>query len=221
MSHYSVYVFQDKNSKSIEEILAPFDENLILPKHVEYTKEQAIQKVRAEIESYRKGLYAEYLADPEKYKKGCTNEAHIKYLEEEFPKKLKWTDEECYESIARYYRDPDDKYLSVAKNGDLMTKLNSQSKWDWYQVGGRWFGDLVTIDGKKVNETTVGKLDQKKTPTPFAFITIDGEWHEHGRMGWWGCVSDEKSAYKWGHEYKEYLKSLKKSVRVTVVDCHI
>ena len=40
-------------------------------------------------------------------------------------------------------------------------------------------------------------------------------------MGWWGCMSDEKSAYKWGHEYKEYLKSLKKGVKVTVVDCHI
>lgn len=221
MSHYSVYVFQDKKSKSIEEILAPFDESLILPEHVEYTREQAIKKVRDDLESYRKGIYAEYLADPEKYKKGCTIEAHIKYLEEEFPKRLKWTDEECYENIAQYYRDPNDKYQSIAKNGDLMTKLNSQAKWDWYQVGGRWLGELVTIDGKKVNECTVGKLNTKKTPIPFAFVTLEGEWHERGKMGWFACVTGEKSAYKWGHEYKEYLKSLKKGVKITAVDCHI
>lgn len=54
------------------------------------------------------------------------------------------------------------------------------------------------------------------------FATLrDGVWAERGRMGWWGCVSDEKDADLWQSEFDAFLSSIPPDVRVTVVYCHI
>lgn len=129
MSHFTVLVIGD----DVEESLAPFDENIELAKYVEYTREQLIAKSREEIEDYKNGRYAEYLADPVKYKAECTNDYHMKYLEENFPKKLQWTDQEHYEEAIRYY-EPED----IGTNGEVYSTRNPQGYWDWYQIGGRW-----------------------------------------------------------------------------------
>ena len=49
MSDFCVYVFHDKNT-SIDTLLAPYNENIEVEPYVEYTKEEAIAKVRKEIE---------------------------------------------------------------------------------------------------------------------------------------------------------------------------
>ena len=64
MSHFCVYVFHDKNT-SIDTLLAPYDENLVVEPYVEYNKEEAIAKVRKEINDYKNGEYAEYIKNPE------------------------------------------------------------------------------------------------------------------------------------------------------------
>lgn len=67
MSHFCTYVFTKKNGRSVEELLAPYDENITVAPYVEYTREQAIAKVRKEIEEYKNDLYAKYLKDPKAY----------------------------------------------------------------------------------------------------------------------------------------------------------
>lgn len=212
MSHFCVYVFHDAET-SVDELLAPFDENITLEPYVEYTKEQVIAKVRKDIEDFKNSeRYKEYLADPVKYKESWGhNETHIKYLEEEFPKRLNWTDEECYESEAKYYREDN----MVTEDGSLLSTYNPKSKWDWYQVGGRWSG---TIPGDEVQmcEVPIETID-----TPYAFITPDGEWVERGEMGWFGMGSNEMDEDAWDAKFKEYLKTLDKNIILTQVDCHI
>ena len=68
MSHFCVYVFHDKNT-SIDTLLAPYDENIVVEPYVEYTKEEAIANVRKEIEDYKNRDYAEYLKNPKEYEK--------------------------------------------------------------------------------------------------------------------------------------------------------
>lgn len=61
-------------------------------------------------------------------------------------------------------------------------------------------------------------------PTPFAFIDTDGEWHEKGKMGWFGISSDEKERIAWVKEWSEALNSLNSELfdyRVVVTDLHI
>ena len=50
---------------------------------------------------------------------------------------LKWTDEECYQDAIKYADEE-----NIAPDGSLRNTYNPNAKWDWYQIGGRWAGNL-------------------------------------------------------------------------------
>lgn len=221
MSHFCVYVFHDKDT-SIDNLLAPYDENLVCKPYVEYTKEEAIAKVRKDIEDYKNGTYAEYFKNPEEYwKKYGRNTGHIEYLEDEFPKKLNWTDEQCYDYIKQDYT-PD----MIDKDGNILSRYNPKSKWDWYEVGGRWSGGIpmktnTKLEIKSCNECKVSQIDMDKIGTPYAYVDTNGNWYERGEMGWFGASSNDKDEKSWNDEFKRFINNQKKSTIVTLVDCHI
>ena len=88
MSHFITLVFTKENGRTVEELLAPYDENIVYAPYVQYTREQAIAKIRKEIEDYKNGPYAKYLSSPKDYEENCNNEEHINYLKNKFPKKI-------------------------------------------------------------------------------------------------------------------------------------
>ena len=221
MSHFCVYVFHDKNT-SIDTLLAPYDENIVVEPYVEYTKEEAIAKVRKEIEDYKNGTYAKYIKNPEEYEKKyeCAKK-HIEFLKNEFPKKINWTDDQCYDDIKEDY-DSD----MIDKDGNLLSKYNPKSKWDWYEVGGRWDGGIpmktnTKLEIKSCNECKVSQIDMDKISPPYAYIDTNGNWNERGKMGWFGISTNDKDEKSWNDEFKNFIKSQKKSTIVTLVDCHI
>ncbi|AXF52102.1 MAG: hypothetical protein [Podoviridae sp. ctcf755] len=130
MSHFVVGVIVDKPElRLVDEALAPFDENIKVPKYVEYTKEQLIEKGKKEFEQYKNTTYKEFLENPDEYEKNCTNKQHIKYLKEEFPKQFEWTDEDFYKEEIHWY-EPNE----IGKNGEVYSTYNPKSKWDWYNI---------------------------------------------------------------------------------------
>ena len=218
MSHFTVYVFQDKNSPSVDEMLAPYDEENTLDEPViAMTKDDAVARCRRDIERVKNGVYKEYLEDPDEYeKKWGYNEAHIEFLKNDFPKRLKWTDDECYEYEKSLYDDD-----MIDEDGNLLTTSNPNAKWDWYEEGGRWHGNIVTKNGDNVNRCFVGNIDLEKTNSPFAIVTPEGEWIEKGQMGWWGMTTNEMSDEEWDKKFFEYVSSLDKDISVVLIDCHI
>jgi len=143
MSHFAILVIGD----NVEEQLAKYDENIEMPRYVKHTKEELIAKEKESIEEYKNTTYAEYLADPVKYAENVNNEGHLKYLREDFPKKLEMNDEEIYQYAMRYY-DED----QIGPNGEVYSTYNPDSKWDWYEVGGRWAGTIAVKDGVEIDE---------------------------------------------------------------------
>jgi len=144
MSHYAVLVIGD----NVEEQLEKYDEQLEMPEYVRYTKEELIANEKKEIEEYKNGRYAEYLADPIKYAEGCNNnEGHLKYISEDFPKKLEMNDEEIYAEAIKYYEEEE-----LGPNGEVYSTYNPDSKWDWYEVGGRYAGRIVVKEGVEIDE---------------------------------------------------------------------
>lgn len=173
---------------------------------------------------------------------------------------------------------------------------NPNAKWDWYSVGGRWFGAFKLKDGfcdegklgerswaNANEEIPSGRCDSAKvkhidfTPNeekynralrlwevvvehsplkdgekdfvsfwnekyytdtygtkecyaeecsleflPFAAVTLDGEWHEEGSMGWFGCstsTNESKNSFKdW---FLKYIEEIDPEMYITMVDCHI
>lgn len=214
MSHFSVAVFH-REDQNVEDLLAPYDEGIVVAPYIKYTREQAIAKVRKDIEDYKNGLYAKYLENPEEYAKNCSNEKHLQYLREGFPKKLNWTDDECYEDEARWYDDEDKD-----DEGNIYSTYNPSSKWDWYEVGGRWSNFLTTKSGQKVDEKRVSELDFPDNFMTFAVVLPNGRWYEEGSMGWWAMVSDQDD--NWRTNYKErFLDKADPDWILTIVDCHI
>ena len=250
MSHFTITVALpgdtpaelEQLQKALEAALAPFDENLTVDRYLEYTREQLIANGREEIERYRTGLYAKYLADPEAYREQYKrNPAHLTYIAEEFPKRLTWTDEQVYASQVSWY-DPSE----IGPDGEVYSERNPQSKWDWWVVGGRWGGmwrfkepvdyphlgtEASTFgmneDAAKALATDCGRVSDIAPETfdsTWGYIDLEGQWHEKGQMGWFGLSDADETdngEKRWKKQYLDWIASLPKDAWVVNIDCHI
>lgn len=117
----------------------------------------------------------------------------------------------------------------------------SGAKWDWYTVGGRWAGSVMnwtdTIhhpaevrtptctteawDEKVGGADYLQKKDLNEFSGTFAFLDAEGEWHERGRMGWFGMVSDEAPTDEWDARLKQLVEDVDDEDWLVVVDVHI
>ena len=72
-------------------------------------------------------------------------------------------------------------------------------------------------------KTIEGYLKSISTWYLRAVLDDDGEWHEVGQMGWFGCSSEsEDEDAKWEDEfYDRFIKPLPEDAMLTVIDCHI
>ena len=226
MSHFTVLVI----GENPEEQLAPFDESIDMPQYVRHTKQDLIDKGKKDMEWFEKNRYAEYLANPEKYVSECKgNNGHIKYITEEFPLRLKRTDEEIYQDeISRY------EPKEIGSDGEVYSNYNPKSKWDWYSLGGRWSGMIKLKDGATgtigrsgvfYNKTGIdsakkGDIENLNDLITFAVLK-DGVWYERGKMGWWAIVTNEVDETEWETKVKELLNDLPDDTLISIYDCHI
>lgn len=201
--YFSVWAFIEKNGKSVDELMHPFNEGLTTKPYIVYTKEQAIKWVRDYITEYNRDVYQKYLHDKELYKKLYHgNRFHFDFLEHTFPKMLKWSDEECYQYLQKGYK----AFGLVDKEGNLLSNANKDGKFDNYQLGNN---DLFTFNGEKVFSSPLKNVDILKSAKPDALLTPDGKWY------------DKREEEAWDTVFSSVIKNMKhKSVTVTVVKCH-
>lgn len=243
MSHFTVTVVlpgslePEQLHDALTAALAPFDETLEMPSYVEYTKQQLIDKGRKEIEEYRDGPYAKYLADPVKYLADCCNPQHAHYLVGDtesggFPAKLKWTDEQVYADQIRWCEPGD-----IGADGEVYSTYNPQSKWDWWLIGGRWrdawrlkpgaTSGLASqsswaSDAPKSGHTDCSRLADIEADSigpSYAFLGLDGIWVAKGDMGWFGMSRNEVDG--WPGVFKAALAAVPADSWVVNVDAHI
>ena len=234
MSHYAVAVFH-REDQNVDEMLAPFDENISVAPYIAFTKKEAI-------EYGKKNFSDDFL-------KGKTNQ-------------------EIWEGVAEYYDDCTDA------DGNIYTTYNPQSKWDWYEEGGRYCNLLKLKNGKTADSARVSDIDFSDDEkayrdalrfwdvvvdgapaeegedyfsiynpeyykkyygdresyakacaqwSTFAVLTPDGVWHEPGKMGWWGMSNESPEDSKdWHANYHErFIAAADPNWNLTIVDCHI
>lgn len=273
MSHYAVAVIHRPN-QDIEELLAPYSEHIKVEPYINRTKEQMIADGKERLSGYLKRL--------DDLKKESYYESQIvPYLNAK-------TDEDFY-NLQRY----DD--AEYDDDGNELTTYNPKSKWDWYQVGGRFSGMLrvndtealktdledeydnyvddgiafcdsapintvdfsmdeehyerskrwfeVVVEGKKPRNAEEKEWDTFYKPeylkeryldadtyarecaefSTFSVVTPDGEWHEAGAMGWFGCSTETPEDGRAWHRsyYDTFIANADPNDIITIVDCHI
>ena len=124
------------------------------------------------------------------------------------------TPEQKYAEYLRYHKRFNDQ-------GEPISTYNLNSKWDWYVIGGRWDGWINDLDSCRESlADNMARTEQviARHKIPHALITPDGEWHEHGRMGWWAILLTENE--NWDQEARAILASYPEQ-RLVIVDAHI
>lgn len=212
MSHFAMLV----TGTDIDDAMAPYDENITKPKYLQYSKKQLIEKGKRRIKQNSKDEnYQEYIKDREAYKeKNKEHTAHLNTLKE-LDEKQTWDDEKIYQDLIQWY-EPD----MITSKGGVYSTYNRKSKWDWYEIGGRWENCLILKNGTTASQAYKSEIDWAKTDEFFG-ILHKNKWHEQGEMGWFGVVNNPKNEEKWRKKYQEILNSIPEDTLISIVDCHI
>jgi hypothetical protein len=254
MSHYCVGVIVediDNFEAEIEEILAPYDENLEVKPYLYKTKAQIIEEAKQLVPIIKKKIEE----DP-KYQIVDTYREQILAAV---------TDEDFYQAMY----DEDYKY---DEEGNQLTTYNPKSKWDWYQIGGRfrheedsvqiknfklydemdeetkrkyhrvWENFLIGVKNPEELEKDVfgefrfwkdsyyidrygtceNWIKQVTSNLPYAFVDKNG-WYEQGKMGWFGCDDATKESIEDYTTFAEtyFADPANQEKYIVWVDCHI
>jgi len=275
MSHFVVGVILPEG-EGISEVMAPFCEEKQVPLYIDMTREELVTEWRTCLEEAK---------DPEKYlgklQLGTTKKDFLTGVEKSVePVDILGMD---VKTFAKWYHG-DDKFFDT--EGNMLTSYNPQSKWDWYEIGGRWRGMLLVkeecsgysstqkdtpegykwVDSARIKDIAFDvmvELAEKRAKetwdaamvagvlqgsgeayfrfgirkgdteesyvarmivfSPYAILTPDGEWHEAGSMGGFGCsnaTKDEEGV--WIKDCKpKLIDTADPELMLMMVDCHI
>lgn len=227
MSHATVLIISRKNdTETIERMMYPYWE---LDLELEEMKKDPRAKFIVEYTAKDLPIKFQEWQDKQKERiQKCLNEIEKKeFIEEE----LEFSDnneekliENRYNEIKRLKDnlkkfDISQKWVKDYEGYDYDKKENGygrydnpNDKWDWYQIGGRWAGQLKLKNNKQgtigqksfmiadnpykegdVDSAKIKNIDPDclKKLTTFAVLNEQG-WYEKSRLIWFGCATYEK-----------------------------
>lgn len=225
MSHYTVAVFH-RADQDIEDLLAPYDENMDVEPYVKYTRQAAIDYARAY-------LNTEGLSDDECWKlmaNGCPRDADGNIYSTYNPKSKWdwWVEGGRYSGMLKC----NGQEVDSGRVGDLdfmPDEVEYQQALAWWdreiakvsgEPEGTFYKTEYYLERYGDRETYAREMSRFST---YAVITPDGEWHAPGDMGWFGCSSESaEEARDWYNHYKErFIDTADPDWILTIVDCHI
>lgn len=219
MSHFCMGVIVpvehiDGASAYIDEVMEPFGENTVVDEYIEFERDELVRQFGA------------YKAEND------TLDEDLEVLSKKDPTELTNDDLKIW---SMYYHGKD----TLDEDGNLLSDVNGDGRWDWYRIGGRWDGYLVGKDNSTENGFNFGKtheilqnnsitVKQHKEDilvnfdkSLFGLIDSEGEWHERASMGWWGVTSNEKDEDVWKEKYLSVLDKEDGDYLIVCLDCHI
>jgi len=150
MSHFSVMVINSKGLDDVDAQLAPFNENNEVPEYqAEVVAEEEFARFREHYTSKEASDYDVRNANGEYATRDMSKYAHL-------------SDKELYEKFGDDWNGGE----WGLENGEWVrySTYNPDSKWDWYEVGGRWAGFLKVKNGveHKAPNFSWGWSDEEK-----------------------------------------------------------
>lgn len=245
MSHFSVGVICESPA-DIDKLLAPYSENIEVEPYIIRTKAEMIADGRKHKAMYeekseehaRFGIFAGAQSDEDFYnleKEDCYEYDNDGNELTTYNPKSKW---DWYSIGGRWsgelrLKEEDEDgclYCDEAKIKDIDFSMNKER----YDECLQWWKDSIEAPDdewkgfyKKEYYTNYYKNAEEYATrnasfTTFALVTPDGEWHECGEMGWFGCSSETpEEAREWDEQYMSFIKDADPEYYFVMVDCHI
>ena len=94
----------------------------------------------------------------------------------------------------------------------VVKDLNNDEDFRWWLLG----NNNLNLTREEYYKQTLESI-----VTPYAFVDLDGNWHEKGEMGWFGISINDKEYTSWSDEFWNYVKSVPDSTYMLIIDCHI
>ncbi len=231
MSHYTVAVFH-RQDQDIEDLLAPFDENMQVEPYIHFSRQEAIDFARQH--------YGDSMA--EKTDEECwqlmaeDNETDsFGNIYSTYNENAKWDWWSVGGRWGGMLQMKDGTPVDSGRVGDLVFPFDKEV----YKESLRFWDvvvdhkpaepgeDFFSIYNEKYYQEYYGDREtyarHQAQFSTYAVVTPDGEWHGKGEMGWWGCSSETgDEARDWEDRYKErFLDTADPDWMLTIVDCHI
>lgn len=224
MSHYTVAVFH-RDDQDLEDLLAPYSENLRVEPYIRYTKQEAIDYVRKNIVGYGVG-------------DGKSDEECWDFMAKDYDDKTDG-DGNIYSTY-----NPNSKWdwycVGGRWSGELVNGDEAKIKdidfsldKEKYDEAIEFWNENVIGDGnegiyKKEYYTERYKTAEKYAEccagfNTYAVVTPDGKWHAPGEMWWFGVSTEsDDECMDWYDHYKErFIDTADPEWILTIVDCHI
>ena len=221
MSHFLTLVLvpaetpREGIKDAVAQLLAPFDENIDVDAYpVDCACRNGIAEWAGRVAADREVGSLATLRD--------------RYLAVPFADRPNWTTfmapyQAVVERVAHahpLYQQPDPQCDDCQGTGTRLSTYNPDSQWDWWAIGGGWDGSWHPDNVLPVRDLLAAWGQHVHPTIPFAVVTPDGEWHQHGQMGWFGMASNTISADDWGQTVRTLLQANPDALAVAC-DLHI
>lgn len=224
MSHFVVAVLMNEENNSLEDLLAPYQENDMEDCPEEYLEfiecdESDIEKYKEHQDKYK--TLDEFMEEYHGYQKNTETGKYGYY--DNLNAKWDW-----YVVGGRWSNLlllKNGEYSDSAKIKDIdwdkmkeLKRVESEAIWD-----SKPEGIFKYYSGIFENDTKETFLERASEFSTYAVVTPDGEWHAKGEMGWFGVSSeDDEDATKWSKGfYDTFIKNADPETEIAIVDCHI
>lgn len=187
MSHYTVAVISRTGTEEeVAELLAPFDESIEFEPYIHRTKEQIIEDGRKhheetlkQIQEFKKDKLIDILTSP-------SYDWYRRVLAAQTPQDF--YDIEAYEDM-------------LGEDGNEYSTYNPNSKWDWWDIGGRWRESLRDYDGNYHDTLRIGNWD-------YNYICLDKieEYSRFWEVAVEGAEQTEEDKFRLFYKPEYYLK---------------
>jgi len=229
MSHYTVAVFS-RPGQDIDELLAPFDENIEVEPYISFTRHEAIEYAKLHFNTDGK-------TDDECWQMTAGDSATDANgnIMSTYNPKSKW---DWYVIGGRFsdkLKLKNGQVADAARVGDLVFESDAKA----YEGALRFWDVVVEHEQQEPGEEYYalynGEFYRERYKTresyakcmssfaTYAVVTPDGEWHAPGDMGWFGVSSEtHDAALDWYEHYQErFIDAADPDWILTIVDCHI
>lgn len=237
MSHYKMaavgFRYGNRDEDRLYDLLDKYDENRAVDPYVIKTRDEALADFREVIEKYKSGEYsgtykdailAQENADEDEMLRFYANEYCANDLDEHGNLLSTYNPDSMYD----YFGIVDDTTIgdildSSFENSDVDDE-DVQAFWDSYVINElpddtQWYKPEYYRERYGNVETYIRYL---RTPPFWGVVTPEGEWHQPGEVGWFGCDSADKDGIVAYVDWvEEYLKSWDRDTPVAILDCHI